>query len=183
MGDPNVTDWLTAIGTVGTLAVTVALFWVDRFQRRKREQRAQAVLISGWAGSIQADDGVRALHVLNMSNEPAYNINVFLENENDTTEGNDIRFQPITANAKNKKFLSVLPPKQHVTWNVPRKDAAYPGPNTAPRVGLLFNDRNGTRWFRDWDGKVTRATKEEYDPGLHRVAHADIEPPARKAVE
>jgi hypothetical protein len=46
VGGPSITDWLAAIGTVGTLGATVALFWIDRYQRRMREDRSQAALIS-----------------------------------------------------------------------------------------------------------------------------------------
>lgn len=201
MTESDITDWLTAIGTAGALVATVTLFWVDRFQRRKQDRRAQAVLVSGWADSVEPDDAVRLLHVLNMSDEPVYNVNIFLEDENkrDVTDNEAIAVQPITSNAslKNKRFLSMLPPKQQVTWRVSRKKLAGsgpemsppdpspgpgpdPGPRTVPRVGLLFNDRNSARWLRDWDGKVSPAAKEEYDPALHRASkRADIETPER----
>jgi hypothetical protein len=193
MTESDITDWLTAIGTAGALVATVTLFWVDRFQRQKKERRAQAVLVSGWADSVKPDEAVRLLHVLNMSDEPVYNVNIFLEDENkrDVTDNEAIVAQPITSNAslKNKRFLSILPPKQEVIWQVNRKkqgDSGQdtfppdPGPRTVPRVGLLFNDRNSARWLRDWDGKVSPAAKEEDDPALHRAGkHADIGTPER----
>ena len=188
MAGPNAADWLTAIGTVGTLAATVALFWWDRRQRQKREYRAQAVLVSGWADSVVANDPVRALHVVNISDEPVYNVNIFLEDENkrDVVDKEAIAAQPITQRAgmKNKRFLSMLPPKQQVTWEIKREKPADPCPRTVPRVGLLFNDRNSTRWFRDWDGKVAPAAVGEYDPLLHRANKPadDITPPKRKPI-
>lgn len=184
MTDPNAADWLTAIGTVGTLTATVALFWWDRRQGKKRERRAQAGMISGWADSVNAHDDTRTVNVLNMSDEPVYNINVFLEDEDNRDEDDeDIAEKPIGPSTTNKRFLSVLPPKQLVTWDVSRRDPASAGPRTAPRVGLLFDDRNGARWFRNWNGKVIPDPRD--NPNSHRPEKrlSDVERPRRKWIE
>lgn len=179
MTDPNVTDWLTAIGTVGTLGATVILFWWDRIRRQGREHRAQATLISGWTDSIRVNDIVRPLHLINMSDEPVYNTNVFMEDEDIQDQAHNIIEQPIDSNTRNKHFISVLPAKQHVTWYVSRRNPVSKGPRSVPRVGLLFNDRNGMRWLRNWDGKISPRPHDR--PEFHRPAKAsDVEPPTRE---
>jgi hypothetical protein len=70
VGGPSIADWLAAIGTEGTLGATVALFWIDRYQRRMREDRSQAALISGWSEPVRPGDATRALKVANLSTEP-----------------------------------------------------------------------------------------------------------------
>jgi hypothetical protein len=179
MADPNASDWLTAIGTVGTLAATVILFGLDWSRRRKREHSAQAVLVSGWSDSVRANEEARNIHVANMSDEPVYNVNVFLQDESNTDDKNNIVRQQISGNKDlvNKRFLSVLPPRQQITLIIKRENPASSGPNTLPLVGLLFNDRNNTRWLRDWDGKVTPARREEYDHNFHRATKQPTELP------
>jgi hypothetical protein len=174
MAEPNIADWLTAVGTIGTLVVTVSLVLLDRSKQRKREDLAQAVLISGWADSIKAGNKLRQVHVANMSDEPVYNVNIFLQDEKASDPPS------ITGDGTliNNRFLSVFPPRQQGTLEVEREHPASPGPNTIPLVALLFTDRNNTRWLRNWDGKVTPAGQQENDHNLHRAKRPsdNIEP-------
>lgn len=186
MADPNAADWLTAVGTVGTLGFTVVLFWTDRSQRKRRERRAQAVLISGWADGVKAKDKERDVYVANMSDEPVYNVNVFLQDEENADKEKSIAQPQISGNKRliNNRFVSVLPPKQRVALKVKRENPESAGPRTLPLVALLFDDKNNTRWLRNWDGKVTLAGEKERDHNVHRATNPsdNIEPLKRESI-
>jgi hypothetical protein len=179
MAGPNATDWLTAIGTVGTLGATVILFWWDRGQRLRGERRAQASLISGWTDRVKANDAERPLHIRNMSNEPVYNVNVFLEDEDDQDADQDIVQRSISPETINVHFISVFPAQHTFSWQVSRNNPASSGARNAPRVALLFHDKDGVRWLRNWDGALVVRKKD--NPDAHRrFKSQDLEPPQSK---
>jgi hypothetical protein len=161
MGGANVTDWLTAIGTVGTLAATVALFWLDRRRRWEKELRAQSELISSWA-LHETDkpgpyEGIRA----NRSDEPVYNVLAILEN----AVGGDTDFFKIHQSYVDRKFAerrpgfsftSLLPPKTDQRFRFHKINENPHPTDRRPRVYLLFNDRNGVQWARDFNGTLIK---------------------------
>jgi hypothetical protein len=151
-------------------------------QQAERERRAQASMISGWSESISPGALTRELHLVNMSDEPVYNVNVFLENEDDQDQGKNIIEKSIGDNTRNKRFIRFFAPKQHIRWDVSRKNPASEGPKSVPRVAMFFNDKNGARWLRNWDGGLTEA--EEDNPDSHRPIKAsdDVLPPHREFV-
>ena len=154
----------------------------ERAAKREADERAQAILISGWTDSVRANDEQRQLHVANMSDEPVYNLNIFLEDEDHQDQNHEIIQTPIQSNTINKRFLIVIPPRFRISWGIPRKTPASAGPNSAPRVGLLFDDKNGVRWYRDWDGKITRAPTD--NPESHRpTKRGDIERSERQPIK
>jgi hypothetical protein len=177
INDPSITDWLAAIGTVGTLGATVALFWIDRYQRRIREDKSQAALISGWTEPVRPGDATRSLKVANLSTEPIYRINVFVEDEFKRDDRNEVIPVRIGSGTINRKYISLLPPRQQVQFDLKRKEPISPGPRTCPRVYLLFDDRNGRRWARDFSGDLT--SRRHDNPEDHRP----IEPSARNDEE
>jgi hypothetical protein len=181
MSVPNAADWLTAVGTVGTLAATVTLFWIDRYQRQKRADSAQAAMISGWAEPVEIGAPTRAVVVANRSDEPVYRINVFLEDEDNQDENHEIVATEIRSDSVNTRYLSVLPPMQQVLLKVNRKNPNSSGPRTVPRVYLLFDDRNSKRWARDFRGSIRIRPAD--DPEKHRTLRSgsDLSPGTRSS--
>jgi hypothetical protein len=150
------TDWLTAIGTVGTLGATVTLFWVDRRHRNRDASRAQARLISGWSQPVDQGMPDREVTLVKLSDEPVYDVNVFLAPR---------RFD---SGDKNTFYRSVLPPNKTapLTRKVKRANPTAPLPELLPRIELAFTDQDGTRWLRDRNGEL-REIKGD-NPESHR---------------
>jgi hypothetical protein len=154
----------------------------DRRRVQERERRAQAAMISGWSESIRPGAAMRKLHVLNMSDEPVYNINIFLENEDQQDQDGNVIEKPIAPHAINKRFVHTLPPNQHICWEIARKDPASEGPKSVPRAALFFNDKNDVRWLRDWDGRLKEAEKDNPEDHRAKKPSDDVTPPERKFI-
>ncbi len=152
----NPADWLAAfgtvlaaIGTVGTLIATVGLFYSDRKRRRDDERRVQAELVSTWAEPVVHGAAKRPVKIANLSNEPVYDINVFL------------RPREWSSHTEATFSKSVLPPQtthcQDVTRRDPTRDVS-----TVPRVQIAFTDRHQQRWLRHADGSLQQLENDSW---------------------
>ena len=81
-------SWLTGVGTLGLAGVT---FWLAsregterrrlqsaELERHKAEHRAHAGLVSAWVADLTGDSYQTRLALANRSDEPVYNVVVFL---------------------------------------------------------------------------------------------------------
>ena len=143
-------DWLAAIGTVGTLVVTVALYWSDRYRRHQEEVKHQAALVSGWAERVNPGDTKRRVFLTNRSDEPVYEVNVFLPPRN---------FAP---GAEHTFGMTVVPPLEKIPYDVARRDPRSAGPHSVPRPQMAFTDRNGQRWLRDRNGALKKLRDNDW---------------------
>jgi hypothetical protein len=166
MTQPSAADWMTAIGTVGTLGATVTLFWIDRYQQRRRADKTQATLISAWAEPVQQGDVTRPVKVANLSTEPVYRVNVFIEDEFNRDAHDEVVPTAIGPDTANTRYISVVPPRLLMEFDLPRNSPSSPGPRSCPRVYLLFDDRNGRRWARDFTGAILSRRRD--NPESHR---------------
>ncbi len=137
------TDWIAAVAGIVALLLTAGLFWFNQFQQRADERRKQAALVSSWAHRVEPGDVQRRVSVSNQSDEPVYELEAYLPPRN-FAPGEPGTFR-----------VTVLPPKATIERLVTRADPSHPGPRYIPRLQLSFIDRNGRRWLRDRDGKLT----------------------------
>ena len=180
MSEANFPDWLTAFGTVGTLAFTVGLIGVQSILGRRQNARAQAVLVSGWTDPVKPEFPTRVLTVANLSSEPVYQVNVFMQDEKSRDEDGRLYPMEIHAETINTRYMSVFPPRQHVTWHIDRAKGD-PGGTSVPLVAVYFTDRRGKRWRRGFGGQIGRLKGD--DAQLHRRASAESStPPSRESI-
>lgn len=150
-------EWLSAIGTVGSLALGVWLVGREAARRRNRQSR----LISAWATEVHPQrsendwgtpiaslSGASSIEVTarNGSESPVYDFTVTVHHDYSSTSGS-------TASE-----VLILPPGQTVVW----VDFAILPPGGLaglPRVSASFTDENGVRWKRYADGSIHKVKR------------------------
>ena len=144
----GITDWLTAVGTVGAFGVALYLLSLQMRDRHDERVSGQARLVAAWIDDWiderQKDDPqhtfLRAIIVIqNDSSEPIYRVVVRL---GVGVRGTFVR-SPGVIGPREGRELSILLPAP------PRGD---------PAPDVLFTDRAGVSWIRNGHtGKLSRA--------------------------
>ncbi|MEU2333945.1 hypothetical protein ABZ608_10075 [Streptomyces sp. NPDC013172] len=146
---PNVTDWLTGVGTVGTLLFAVVTLAWDQWQRRRDRKRLQADQVSAWFISSNEDDS--AVTILNTSGAPVYQVvvsPVYMKGDGHLFDGRQL-------NQTRRRTIGVLPPGQFRVSVDPFDN----GMLRHPAVEIAFTDSSGRYWCRSGLGKLTALRK------------------------
>jgi hypothetical protein len=144
--------WVLAVGTVGTLFVSLQLL-----RRAARDKRvAQAGLVSAWLMEMreEADGWALTYIVRNNSEEPAYEV---ILNAMCGVRGTFVRWLGTLGPAERRKVTILLP-------GYPRSEDYRPT--------LAFVDAAGRRWLRDGLGRLREPSSREMEALLKEDAGA-----------
>ncbi len=148
----GITDWLTAVGTVGAFGTALYLLSVQVRDRHNERVRGQARLVAAWIDELRTEPQedaqqpvfLRAIVIVqNDSSEPVYHVAVRL---------------PVGVRGTFVRGLGVLGPREgrELSILIP----GYPRGDPAPDV--LFYDKAGVAWIRNGHtGKLSRAKIED----------------------
>jgi len=146
----GITDWLTAVGTVGAFGVALYLLSVQMRDRHDERVRSQARLVAAWLDELRYEpheDGQqpefsRAIVIVqNESNEPIYRVVIRIGLG---VSGSFVR-HPDVLGPHEGRILSIL---------LPGSLRAEPAPD------VMFFDRAGVTWIRDGHtGKLSQVDK------------------------
>jgi hypothetical protein len=143
----GITDWLTAVGTVGAFGVALYLLSVQMRDRHDEHVRGQARLVAAWIDEIREElqeDTQQSIFwkanvvVQNDSNEPVYHVVVRL---------------PVGVRGTFVRGLGVIGPREgrELSFLIP----GFLKSELAPDV--LFFDKAGVTWIRNGQtGKLSR---------------------------
>lgn len=144
----SITDWLTAVGTVGAFGVALYLLSVQMRDRHDERVRGQARLVAAWIDELRTEPQEDAQQrsflratviVQNESSEPVYHVVVRLQAG---VRGTFVR-SPGVIGPRESRELSIFLP-------------GYPRGELAPDV--LFYDKAGVTWIRNGhNGKLSQA--------------------------
>ncbi len=160
------TDWITAIGGIGSAigtigAVGVALWFSQaETRRRKREERSQqAEQISAWLQIDEAAEETGEMHcvVLNGSNQLVYDVTVSLVAVHGAFRRTAVGIDRNGPSGGYQTYVGgPFPPGQQT---LPMK---YRGAALAVRYGveLAFRDSRGRFWIREGDGDLKEVTTD-----------------------
>lgn len=139
-----IADCFAAVGTVGAFWVTLHLLTVELATRRS----AQASLVSAWLpGAAAAWRTNPRLRVSNLSDQPVYDLKVFVSTESGTHEIFDAALVPSRRGNTNPFF--------EITCD------GLPEPATViGHVVTEFTDAAGVRWRRERDGRLNRHRRD-----------------------
>jgi hypothetical protein len=107
-------------------------------------------MVSAWAEPVKPGDTHRVVVVANRSEEPVYELNVFLAPRH------------FALSAQNTFRKSLIPPMTNVPTRVKRQNPAE-GQRSVPRVEVAFADRNGQRWLRRGNGSLTNLQNDDWN--------------------
>src|SRR5215831_18474889 len=151
----EVTDWLTAIGTFGAVVVSLGLALKEFRDKRKRDERHQAELVTAWFVPYERpmdeeekyDAGLR---VHNASNQLIYDVvaEVLIRRKtavNDTKEKN-LAFGAMVGNVPPGGFTA------GINTGGGALDARH-------LIELAFQDAAGRYWLRKANGKLEQVRK------------------------
>jgi hypothetical protein len=145
----SVAEWVGAIATFS--AVVVALYFSLRqsTDRKKREDRDQAVKVSAWPVTMGLTKESKVV-LSNTSSEPIYDVVISYG----VAYGAGQTY--LTGN-ENLIFIKRVPPGRYVSPEPKNPGGAM---HTQTGIAISFRDANGKYWRRDATGKViqTRAT-------------------------
>jgi hypothetical protein len=151
----EVTDWLTAIGTCGAVTVSLWLALKEMRDKRKRDERHQAELVTAWFVPYKDEDGeaYSGLRVHNASNQMIYDVvaEVLIRRKtavNDTEERN-IGFGAMVGNV----------PPGGFTARIHREGML----GAQHLIEFAFQDAAGRYWLRHANGKLERVRKHPLD--------------------
>lgn len=160
----DLAGWVTAVGTVGSLAALTVARIRDRAEARDQHRRAQAQLISGWYGGTErrtreiAPDQAppSKMYVLNRSDAPVYRVVVtlaFLSGTPPKTGEEWVR--QAGSMPFGKAFGSVPPGKYRIDV-----DSGWAASGARPGVEVAFTDAAGRNWIRRADGRLNEIAQE-----------------------
>ncbi|MFJ8815884.1 hypothetical protein [Amycolatopsis thermoflava] len=145
----NVPGWVAAVGTIGTLTLTVRVAWNqvrDRRQEQEDRRAAQARLVTAWVDDVRRGKGFTAtVKVKNSSDQAVYGLRVSL--------AVGVRGQYVAGQ-------SALGPG--ASAEIEFKLAGYPrGELEAP--GIAFTDAGGLQWIRLATGELRHPSGSDLD--------------------
>ena len=153
----DIPTWLTAIGTIGAVAVSLSLATREDRRRVQRERRQQAELVTAWLGE-EVPGGEHDLYqvvvIRNASTQSVYQVIASLvsiqgafrqtavpDRESRTKRGQVIRFQ---------RTVGQVPPREYET----RIQSGGHGMHLKLGVEIAFQDAAGVYWLRHGDGRL-----------------------------
>jgi hypothetical protein len=155
----EVTDWLTAIGTCGAVVVSLGLALKELRDKRKRDERHQAELVTAWFVPYEGpkDDEYAeysGLRVHNASDQLIYDVvaEVLISRKtavNDTEERN-IAFGAMVGNVPPGGFTA-------------RINTGGGAMGRRHLVEFAFQDAASRYWLRHANGKLERVRKHPVD--------------------
>jgi hypothetical protein len=158
----DLSDWLTAIGTIGAVVTALWLSSKDARRLRKEKEREQAERISGWMEELEENDPERKtilthrLIVRNASEQLVYNLVASIVTANGSPVGRN----------EYRTYAGRVPPGQS------QYIVEHPGHGMSKRfsIEVAFQDSGGRCWVRNGKGELKRTDK---DP----LSHYGIDPP------
>jgi hypothetical protein len=161
----SVTDWLTAVGTVGAVVLSLYLARQQGREARKQERLQQAEKVTGWLAPYTGPIGDRqyeGLHIGNASHQLVYDLvaqavsvqGAFRVTAVGDSEERNLEFGTLVGN---------VPPGQFIT----RLHTGGGGMHVRLAVELAFQDAAGKYWLRHGSGILEEVDKHPLD--LYRI--------------
>lgn len=166
-------EWLTAIGTVGAVIVSLYFSTKESRDKAKREKQAQASQISGWVGgklpkeNAYYDENKSLLTLLNSSNQPIYNVvaRTYIRHPEEHYKISDYDTEMRCGK------VEVLPPGKFLTII----DFLDSGMHKTHKLEITFQDSYGIFWKRKTNGILEEIFENPFD-------HHGVERPASYSV-
>lgn len=157
----DIPSWLSAIGTVGSLAVAMWLLYEDLQDRREQRRLEREYLprkMVSWVELRGEDSAI--LWVQNLSNEPAFDVVAYAGKS-----GTDLEGLPDAENVYIEPVFGIIPPQTKLDYPLEDKKH-YQGSHfpDIPVSAIEFTDCNGNHWRRLADGKIVeKKSRRSYD--------------------
>lgn len=150
MGSQTVAQWVSAIGSAGSLLGFAAYVWIMLLNRKdqqsvRQEQQAQGVTAWLDEGAVHDRDEDYVLCVHNGGDSPVFQVRCL--------------FSLPSSEDQHVVELSLLPPRHDAVRSLPfgANEVSREELYSAPAVPeMRFTDSHGTHWGRDGDGQLHR---------------------------
>jgi hypothetical protein len=161
----NAPSWLSAIGTVLALGISLSLFRTQIMDRRRQQAErriAQARLVSAWMEDVDLGSGpypALVLAVRNGSDQAVYSVSLSAAVG---VRGTFVRWLSSMGPGEEREVRVSLPAP-------PRSDETTPA--------ILFTDSAGVQWLRTWAGELKNPISDDVrahhtaDPGAYDRDH------------
>lgn len=142
----KIPEWLSAIGTVGTLMFSLLQLYYYRKEQKSYSLKAQADKISAWI--YREDESETQCILNNFSNMPVYNVIITIL----VTKGAGGPRDGIEAdsNYQNRELVGVLPPGKYKIGTAPLSHGMHIGFG----IEIAFSDVQGNSWVRKSNGEL-----------------------------